>query len=85
MVKNPKPSPDIYLKIIEDNKLNSKEVIVLEDSVLGVKSAIDANLKVIGVTAASHWTNRSPQILIDAGSYQTINTYLDLIKILKKL
>ena len=52
MVENAKPSPDIYLKIIENNNLDKKEVVVLEDSVPGVRSAICCWSK-------SYWCNCS--------------------------
>jgi len=83
MVENAKPSPDIYLKIIENNNLNRKEVVVLEDSVPGVRSAIAADLKVIGVTAASHWKNRSAESLKKEGSIMILKSYLELDKFLK--
>ena len=85
MVNSPKPSPDIYLKIIQDNSLPKEEVIVLEDSLPGVKSAVDAGLMVIGVTAASHWNNMPSQSLVDAGSYKIVKSYLDLNKLLKSI
>ena len=83
MVENAKPSPDIYLKIIENNNLDKKEVVVLEDSVPGVRSAISAGLKVIGVTAASHWKNRSAETLTKEGSTIILKSYLELDKLLK--
>ncbi len=54
LVKNPKPYPDVYLKAIEDNKLNKDETIIIEDSVVGVKAGYSANVKVIGLTAGGH-------------------------------
>tara|TARA_B100000029_G_scaffold515507_1_gene622984 strand:- start:3092 stop:3757 length:666 start_codon:yes stop_codon:yes gene_type:complete len=85
MVKNPKPSPDIYLKVVEDNNLKKEEVLVLEDSIPGVRSAVDAGLKVLGVVAASHWKNISYQSLMDAGTYKIIKSYKNLDKILKEI
>ena len=39
MVKKPKPDPDIYLKVLNDNSLNIEETIIIEDSEVGVKAA----------------------------------------------
>ena len=85
MVKNPKPSPDIYIKTIEDNNLDPEESLVFEDSVPGVKAASSANLRVIGVTAASHWKNKKSDSLVEAGSFAIMNSYSEYNKILKLL
>ena len=55
LVEKPKPYPDIYLKAIEDNKLNKNETIIIEDSIVGVKAGVSAGVKVIGLTAGGHW------------------------------
>tara|TARA_B100001029_G_C15045455_1_gene446768 strand:- start:895 stop:1560 length:666 start_codon:yes stop_codon:yes gene_type:complete len=85
MVEKPKPSPDIYLKIVENNNLKKDEVLVLEDSLPGVRSAIDAGLKVLGIVAASHWKNISHQSLIDEGTFKIIKSYKDLDKTIKEI
>ena len=82
MVDNPKPSPDVYTKVIEDNKLIKEEVLVLEDSIPGVTAAVLAGLNVVGVTAASHWKNRSPEELKNVGTKYIINSYQDLYNLL---
>ena len=41
-VKNPKPHPEIYIKVINDFCLNPKETIICEDSSIGRKSALDS-------------------------------------------
>lgn len=46
-VKKRKPSPDVYLKAIDKVELNKEDCIAIEDSVLGMKSAKDAGIKVI--------------------------------------
>ena len=85
MVKNAKPSPDVYIKVIKDNNLNENEVLVLEDSIAGVKAAKGANLSVIGITAGSHWVNRSSKELLEAGSIAIIDNYLNFDILLKNL
>ena len=83
MVDKPKPEPDIYLKTIIDNNLKKNETIVLEDSIIGVQSSIAAGIKVVGITAGGHWTDRSSQSLIDAGAFCVASSFKDVIKILK--
>jgi len=76
LVKNPKPYPDVYLKAIEDNKLNKDETIIIEDSVVGVKAGYSANVKVIGLTAGGHWhENRDEKDLLEAGAIAVTNNY----------
>ena len=82
LVKNPKPYPDVYLKAIEDNKLNKDETIIIEDSVVGVKAGYSANVKVIGLTAGGHWhENRDDKDLLEAGAIAVTNNY----KIIKEI
>jgi len=86
MVKNPKPYPDIYIKVIESNQLEKKETVIIEDSPVGVQAGIAAGINVIGITAGSHWTqNRSDKQLIDSGAIHVISNFKYLDKILKDL
>tara|TARA_Y100001970_G_C14183807_1_gene831357 strand:- start:368 stop:1030 length:663 start_codon:yes stop_codon:yes gene_type:complete len=85
MVKYPKPKPDVFLKIINDNNLKKKEVLVLEDSVVGASAAISANLKVLGITAGEHWDNRKDESLVKLGCIKTINTFNNFEDILRKI
>lgn len=43
-VKNPKPSPDIYLKAIERLGVNRDETLVIEDSSTGIKAGKNAGI-----------------------------------------
>ena len=81
MVNNPKPEPDVYLKVIETYKLNKDETIIIEDSAVGVTAGVKAGVKVIGFTAGGHWfPHRSQQELLDAGASLIIDSYIDLSK-----
>jgi HAD superfamily hydrolase (TIGR01509 family) len=51
--EKPKPSPDPYLKCLRKMHLNPNEVIAIEDSQLGVKSAKNAGLVTIGIVNTS--------------------------------
>ena len=48
-VLNNKPSPDIYEYCLNQLGLECDEVIVIEDSQVGIQSASNANLKVLGI------------------------------------
>ena len=47
--KKNKPFPDPYLDALKTSKLKSFEVIVIENSPLGIKSSINANIFTIGI------------------------------------
>ena len=85
MVSQPKPDPEIFLKALEDSKIHSNETIVIEDSVIGVEAAVNAQIKVIAITAGGHWINRSDNILKDAGAYFVASTFEQVIIVIEKL
>ena len=79
MVKNPKPKPDIYLKVINENKLRLEETIIIEDSAIGVKAGYLAGIKVYGLTAGKHWhLNRDKNELYDNGALEIFDDYQSL-------
>ena len=83
LVDRPKPHPDIYLKVIDENKLNKKETIIIEDSVVGVIAGVNAGVKVIGLTAGGHWhEDRNEKELFDAGAFTVTNNYNKIIEII---
>ena len=86
MVKKPKPYPDIYLKVIEMHNLNKEETIVIEDSSVGVTAAKKAGIKVIALTAGSHWhQERSKKDLIVSDPFKIIQDYKLLDNIILNL
>ncbi len=86
MVKEPKPEPDVYLKVIDDSNINPEKTIIIEDSVVGVQAGVAANIKVIGLTAGGHWFDeRSSQELLDVGAYTVVKNYQDLLKTIEEL
>ena len=85
LVEKPKPDPDIYLKAIEDNNLNKNETMIIEDSIVGVKSGFNAGVKVIGLTAGGHWhENRDEKELLEAGAIFVTNDYNKIEKIIEQ-
>ena len=81
MVERPKPHPDVYLKILNDNSLNIEETIIIEDSGVGVKAAFSAGVKVLGITAGKHWySNRDKNELYENGANEVFADYKMLAK-----
>ena len=76
MVENPKPKPDIYLKVINENNLKLDETIIIEDSGIGVKAGSSAGITVFGITAGKHWhSKRDKNELYDNGALNIFETY----------
>jgi len=51
-VKNIKPHPEIYLKLMDVLNMKPVDCIVVEDGLVGVQSAISAGIKVIAITTS---------------------------------
>ena len=84
LVKNPKPHPDVYLKVVNDNNLNKNETIIIEDSVVGVIAGVAAEVMVIGLTAGGHWHDqRDQKELVDVGAITVTDSYSKIPKIIE--
>jgi beta-phosphoglucomutase family hydrolase len=49
-VRNPKPHPDVYLRVAELLQVTPGDCIVFEDSFSGVEAAIAAGMRVVGLS-----------------------------------
>ena len=86
MVKRPKPDPDIYLKVLNDNSLIREESVIIEDSGVGVKAATAAGVRVFGLTAGKHWhSDRDTNELFDNGALNVFSDYESLGKVIEEL
>ncbi len=86
MVQRPKPDPDIYLKVLNDNSLDREETVIIEDSGVGVKAATAAKVRVFGLTAGKHWhSNREKNELFDNGALNVFSDYESLGKAIEEL
>lgn len=68
-----KPNPEIFLKTIEKLQIDHKDCVAVEDSMGGIQSALDAGLKVIGIT-----TTHSEEELMGQGCFQVIHDYMNI-------
>jgi beta-phosphoglucomutase len=71
-VTHGKPDPEVYLKAVETLKTDSEYCLVFEDSLSGVRSAIQAGIRVIGVT-----TSHTAEELSLAGTFYNIDDFND--------
>ena len=51
-VKNPKPHPEIYLKLFLNLELSPKEILIIEDSYYGLKAARESGANVFQLNSA---------------------------------
>jgi len=71
-VTNGKPDPEVYMKTLESLKIGKEYCLVFEDSISGVRSAIQAGIRVIGVT-----TSHTAEELSQAGTFFNIDDFND--------
>ncbi len=69
-VSKGKPDPEIFLKSVEKLKIKPEECLVFEDSLGGIQSALNASLKVVGVT-----TSHAEKELLDFGCIKAIDDF----------
>ncbi|MEM7122207.1 MAG: HAD family hydrolase [Pseudomonadota bacterium] len=75
MVERGKPHPDIFLHAAGNVGIEPNRCVVIEDSPSGVKAAIAAGMRVIGLTAASHIQHDHYQQLSAAGAHHVVATF----------
>lgn len=64
-VTNGKPNPEIYLKTAEALGVNSDEVVVVEDSVIGVEAAVRADMRCVAIASAFSFEGLRQQTILD--------------------
>ena len=86
LVGKPKPAPDIYQRLLDIANLDKEETVIIEDSTFGIIAGVAVGVKVIGLTAGGHWHNgRSDKELFDAGAYDVVNNYQDMLLLIDNL
>ena len=48
-VQNIKPHPEIYLNVLEHFKIETKDCLIIEDSLIGVEAANNAGIEVVAI------------------------------------
>jgi HAD superfamily hydrolase (TIGR01509 family) len=75
--QQPKPAPNVYAYAAKALGADPREMVVLEDSVFGVRAAKAAGARVIGFTGGGHTWLGHADILIEAGAETIINRFAD--------
>jgi beta-phosphoglucomutase family hydrolase len=69
-VKNGKPHPEVYLTSLDMLGVRADQCLVFEDSVAGVKAAVNARIKTLGVL-----TTETADNLLKAGAFATLRDF----------
>lgn len=85
LVRNPKPAPDVYNLAKKELGLTNDEILVIEDSLTGAKSALAAGLKVIGFTGASHILPGHDLKLLELGVVKVASTMEELGRVIYEI
>ena len=72
-VKNPKPSPDIYLKAIERFGVNRDETLVIEDSSTGIKAGKNAGICTLARDGSRFFIDQSEADYIFDDLHEVLN------------
>ena len=72
-----KPHPDVFLHAARRMGVAPRDCIVLEDSPSGVRGAVAAGMRVIGLLAASHLDDGHERVLALAGADRVAATYAE--------
>lgn len=73
-----KPHPDIYLGAAASLAIDPSACVAIEDSPIGVASAAAAQMRVIGLCAASHVRDGHARRLIAEGAHEVAHSYSEL-------
>ena len=80
-VKEIKPNPEIYLKILKEQNISNSECLIFEDSLIGVEAAKNAGIDCIAVY--DKYSDADREKINELSDYQ-IEDYLQVIEELKR-
>ena len=79
--KEIKPNPEIYLKVINELKVEKKDCLIFEDSLIGIEAAKNAGIEVVAVY--DKYSDADREKINELANYQ-IKDYAEAIDILEK-
>jgi len=80
-VKNLKPDPEVHYKILEELQVKREDCIIVEDSLIGVEAANNANIDVISIYDKYSDYNREE---INKSSQYRFNDFKEMLEFIKK-
>lgn len=76
-----KPHPAVYLSAIEYIQIPKENIIVIEDSLNGVKAAYAAGLKILGLPEVHHKSNPNYLSMVE----KSFDSHIEILEYLKNL
>ncbi len=70
----PKPAPDLHLHLAEQQGVDPRDCVVIEDSPTGVQAALSANMKAYGFVGGRHMNAFRTQQLSQTGIQSLLHT-----------
>jgi HAD superfamily hydrolase (TIGR01509 family) len=77
-VERGKPAPDLFLYAADRMGAEPRDCLVIEDSVFGVRAAVDAGMRVIGFAGGGHCGPKHRDSLMVAGADLVLDRMQDL-------
>lgn len=81
-VKNMKPNPEIHLKILKELKLKPEECLIIEDSLVGVEAANNANIEV--AVMYDKYADKYRKKINELSNYQ-FNDFNEMLKYIEEV
>ena len=80
-VREMKPNPEIFLKVVAELKVRKEEVLIFEDSLVGMEAAKNAQIEVVAVYDT--YSDEDRKEISQLADYQ-IRDFFEVVEILKK-
>lgn len=79
-VKEMKPNPEVFLKVVEELKVKKEECLIFEDTLVGVEAAKNAGMEVVAMY--DKYSDGEREEINQIANYQ-LDNYADAIEIMK--
>ncbi len=79
-VKNLKPNPEVHYKILKELTLKPEECLIIEDSIIGVEAANNANINVVAIYDKYSDCDRERINKLSQYQFKDFNEMLEYIK-----
>lgn len=80
-VKELKPNPEVYYKILKQLDVRKEECLIIEDSIIGVEAANNANIEVVAIYDKYSDCNREEINRLSQYQFEDFSEILNYIKI----
>ena len=83
-VERGKPAPDLYLHVARALGVDIRDTVIIEDSPVGVRGAVESGAEVIGLCAGRHCLPGHADRLRTLGVHHVAHSFEDVAELLEK-